>query len=177
MKTLLAVACAVFLLSLFSCGTTKEGRWSEHEIALRGYESDFRPSDYDPDVRTLIKEERDTVTHPPGDRTNPPPTLSTETVQGFRVQVFSTSDFSNARAKQAEAELVFPDEWVYLVYEPPTYKVRIGNFLVRFEADRFVALAADRGFPYAWIVPEKVFKAPPPPPRPAPQTQGNTGNK
>jgi hypothetical protein len=83
---------------------------------------------------------------------------------GYRVQLISTTSIDEAKARKLYAESLFPAEWFYLQYDPPTYKIRAGNFLIRFDADRFRSQAVERGFAGAWVVPEHVFKNPPPPP-------------
>jgi hypothetical protein len=85
-----------------------------------------------------------------------------ETVQGFRVQVFSTTSIDEANARKAELEEAIPQERVYLDFDPPTYKIRAGNFLTRYDADRFVRFLSDKGFTGGWAVPQRVFKNPPP---------------
>ena len=94
------------------------------------------------------------------ERTNPydPPIV----VQGFRVQLFSTPEIDEANAKKAQAEAAFPDEWFFVVYDQPTYKVRGGNFVNRSAADAFAKHLTQKGFPDAWTVPEKIVKNPRP---------------
>ena len=132
---------------------------------LKQQESDFRPSDHDPDLtrargRGIVLLPSDSAAA--GDTSS---STEEEEIQGFRVQIFSTTNIDAAKAKQSEAESYFPGEWFYMQYDPPTYKIRAGNFRQRFEADRFTRLAAEKGFTDSWTVPEKVFKHPPHPHR------------
>jgi hypothetical protein len=85
-------------------------------------------------------------------------------VQGFRVQILSTASIDSANARLREAAEAFPSEWYYLEYDAPTYKVRAGNFLTKYEADRFAKQLIERGYKTAWTVPQRVYKNPPPPP-------------
>jgi hypothetical protein len=130
------------------------------------FESDFRPSDHD----TLAARSTNAGAVPPAQEREIPGnpaqgTAEEELVPGFRVQIFSATDIDAAKGKKLEAEADFPSEWFYLVYDPPAYKIRGGNFLQRYEAERFVKLAAEKGFTDSWAVPEKVFRQPPPPSR------------
>ena len=140
---------------------TRDSPSSPAQDAMGRYEADFRPSDHD----TLPTSPSQTGTpllrqlDNPGNAAAP----EGELVQGFRVQIYSTTDIDAAKAKKLEAESYFPSEWFYLQYDPPTYKIRGGNFLQRYEAERFVKLAVERGFGDSWAVPEKVFKQAPPP--------------
>ncbi len=92
-------------------------------------------------------------------------------VQGFRVQLFSTSEIDDANAKKAKAENSFPDEWFYVVYDQPTYKLRGGNFVNRTAADAFAKHLTGKGFPDAWTVPEKIVKNPRPRTQTHPESQ------
>lgn len=59
------------------------------------------------------------------------------TQPGYRVQIY----FGNQRIKANEAKtnflMKYPDEDVYLIYQHPNYKVRVGDFKSRLEAYRF----------------------------------------
>ncbi|MBP1691969.1 MAG: sporulation protein [Bacteroidetes bacterium] len=152
------------LVLLSGCGSTKEVKGSESKATqdeIRQFESTFQPSDYDPaKAQPADRHPRlvDTSNVELADDLAVP--ANQETMQGFRVQVFSTTNIDVARVRKAEFEAAFPDEWFYVEYEAPTYKLRAGNFKNRFEADRFARTLTDQGFPEAWAVPEKVFKSP-----------------
>jgi hypothetical protein len=159
---------------LAGCAGTKETEKPTPTIdeTLKKYEAGFRPSDYDPEPKT--RSGRPGLTEgdvPDSAAVEPETNTSMEQVAGFRVQLFATTDIDAANAKKVEAEGEFPEEWIYVEYDPPTYKVRAGNFQSRIEADRFVKLAAGKGYKDAWPVPERVYKQPPPPPRAAPATE------
>jgi hypothetical protein len=164
MKSIALLLIPAALLSACSPGreTTHESPAAAAGDAMGRFESDFRPSDHDtlpaPPSHAdapLLRQNRDN----PGNAA----AQEGELVQGFRVQIYSTTDIDAAKAKKLEAESYFPSEWFYLQYDPPTYKIRGGNFLQRYEAERFVRLAAEKGFGDSWAVPEKVFKQAPPP--------------
>ena len=170
MKSTPAVLISAALLC--SCAPSREaareGTPRGAQDPLGVFEADFRPSDHDtlaPPVAhagpPLFRQNRDTA----GIGSPAAPDADVELVQGFRVQIFATTDIDEAKAKKLEAESDFPSEWFYLQYDPPVYKIRGGNFLQRYEAERFVHLAADKGFTDSWAVPEKVYKQPPPPQR------------
>lgn len=90
------------------------------------------------------------------------------TVQGYRIQVYSTLDKNTALQQEEEAKSwwrankdsaptgLFSDDLdVYVVYIQPYYRVRIGNFTSRDAADRARSFLAQR-FPDAFIVPDAV---------------------
>ena len=148
---------------LTSCGATKDSSGGDR---LRDYEATFRPSDYDLPLGEVFTESHLAAATDSGTTTvlpAPPPELT----QGYRVQLFATTGYDEAMQLKAIAEGQFTDEWFYVVYDAPTYKVRAGNFLERYEADRFAKLLAERGYKDSWVVPERVYVTPPPrPPQP-----------
>jgi hypothetical protein len=155
---------------LCACSAGKEpARESTGQDPLSHYESDFRPSDHDTLPPAPAPAGRP-QTGPESDNGGVPPPVGGEgdLVSGFRVQIFSTTDIDAAKAKKEEAESDFPSEWFYIQYDPPTYKIRGGNFIQRYEAERFIRLAVEKGFTGSWAVPEKVYRQPPPR-TPAPQ--------
>ena len=166
MKSIAVLVIPAALLSACSPGreTTHETPASAAQDPLGRYESDFRPADHDTLPAPLSHADAPLLRQNPDNPGNAAAPEG-ELVQGFRVQIYSTTDIDAAKAKKLEAESYFPSEWFYLQYDPPTYKIRGGNFLQRYEAERFVRLAAEKGFGDSWAVPEKVFKQAPPPTR------------
>lgn len=84
-----------------------------------------------------------------------------ELVPGWRVQICALTDESAARKMQQRADDVFEKYQsfkVYLTYDSPYYKVRIGDFTSRAEADRLLKIANQKGFPDAWVVRTNVMK-------------------
>jgi hypothetical protein len=154
-------------LLIAGCGTSRDtaGAAGDPNAQLHGYESDFQPSDYDPEPAPGRPVSQSPLDRPEGTPTEETPTLSLqEEVQGFRVQVYSTDSIDSAKVKKTEFESLFPREWFYLDYDPPTYKIRAGNFLTKYEADRFARTLADHGYRDAWPVRQRVYKDPPAPP-------------
>ena len=72
-------------------------------------------------------------------------------VIGYRIQIFQTENAEEARNFQKDA-LLHLDIDVYLTYDNPYYKVRVGNFETRFEAEEFLATLENKGYKGAWIV-------------------------
>jgi len=71
---------------------------------------------------------------------------------GFRVQICAVSDEDRAKQIQRDALMKFINEEIYLIYDIPYYKVRVGNCLTRYEADQLQKLAVEKGFEDAWVV-------------------------
>ncbi len=130
---------------------------------LSRYEATFRPSDYDASVNVIKAEEqkqREALQAASVVTTSVP-----ETTAGYRVQVMFTQDIDQANEIRDTLSLEVPEEWVYVVYDAPYYKVRLGNFLERPAANQLLHRVVGLGFKDAWIVPDNVIKnAPPKPP-------------
>jgi len=75
--------------------------------------------------------------------------------KGYRIQILSTQDVFEAEAARKRAEQIF-NEPVYVVFESPYYKVRIGNFTNDLDARTLEQQAKQRGYPSAWIVPSDI---------------------
>jgi SPOR domain len=57
--------------------------------------------------------------------------------KGFRVQVASTNLRDKAFKLKADLLIKYPNEKVYVVFQSPSFKVRMGNFLKREDAEKF----------------------------------------
>ncbi len=70
---------------------------------------------------------------------------------GYRVQVFSTSDYIRALRVDSLARIRWKQN-VYLRFDSPYYKVRIGNARNRDDADQLQRDAIRAGYRNAWVV-------------------------
>jgi hypothetical protein len=61
-------------------------------------------------------------------------TLAIRNQPGFRVQLISTNKRNEANDIKAKVMQLYPDYRTYLEYQPPYFKVRIGDFKTREEA-------------------------------------------
>lgn len=133
----------------------------ENQFRLKDYEKTFRPSDYDPAVESIVEQLQRTEQIRP-DTAAVPETVPPDTVQGFRVQLLASADIEAASQLRDSVSLLLLNDWVYVVYHTPYYKVRVGDFLSRIEANRMSSFLRENGFAEAWVVPDRVLKPPPP---------------
>jgi len=74
---------------------------------------------------------------------------------GYRIQVY----VGNVRQEADNARLVtyqtYPELNPYLTYTPPTYRIRIGDFMTRLEAERYLQQVRQQ-FEAAVVLPEKI---------------------
>jgi len=66
------------------------------------------------------------------------PNGSSIVVYGYRVQVFFGADRKEAYNQQAKFKNLYPDLNTYLSYIQPNYKVRVGDFRSRAEAQKLL---------------------------------------
>jgi len=57
--------------------------------------------------------------------------------KGFRVQVISTANRDEAFKTKNDLAAKFPDQKIYTIFQSPNFKVRIGNFLKKEDAENF----------------------------------------
>jgi hypothetical protein len=55
--------------------------------------------------------------------------------KGFRIQVLNTTSRTEALDAKARLLTLYPDHKTYLMYQAPYFKLRIGNFVERKDAD------------------------------------------
>jgi len=76
-------------------------------------------------------------------------------VEGFRIQLFATRDRFNAEKFQIDLGKIY-DKKIYVIFEAPNYKVRIGNFIDRNRAEKVRSEFSKKGYPSAWIIRTKI---------------------
>ncbi|MFY7898579.1 MAG: SPOR domain-containing protein [Chitinophagaceae bacterium] len=57
--------------------------------------------------------------------------------KGYRIQIISTNNRDAATKAKNEVLALFNDQKAYLTYQSPYFKVRIGNFLKKEDAEKF----------------------------------------
>jgi hypothetical protein len=109
------------------------------------------PEKYPVEV-ALAPESTDSLIAPPG-----PDLLATEREEDtttpkevYRVQIFTSRMYAEARREQAVAEEIFNFP-VHLDYEVPYYKLRVGEFKTREEAEEALPEIKTIGYHAAWV--------------------------
>lgn len=78
---------------------------------------------------------------------------------GFRIQVLNTTDRADAVSTKTKLLQLFPEEKVYLLYQEPYFKVRVGNFRDRGEADGALQ-ELGKSFPGSFVIPSAIEPKP-----------------
>lgn len=63
---------------------------------------------------------------------------SRRNIPGFRIQVINSSNRGKVFAAKTKIYQQYPELKVYLLYQPPNYRLKVGNFKTSDEADVYV---------------------------------------
>ncbi len=96
---------------------------------------------------------------PPQLRTDTTQISLNEMVQGFRVQVGVYMNLNYAIEISDKASGLL-DESVYLDFDPPFYKVRVGDYFLRKDAMELLEKVIIKDFEDSFIIPTTVYKYP-----------------
>jgi hypothetical protein len=78
------------------------------------------------------------------------------TTDGYRVQVISTDDIEEANLVRSELYEQTTRKEVYIVFEPPFYKVKVGDFISKSEAENLRFKLNQLGYSESKVVQETV---------------------
>ncbi|HEY6437626.1 MAG TPA: SPOR domain-containing protein [Ignavibacteriaceae bacterium] len=78
------------------------------------------------------------------------------TTDGYRVQVLSTDDIDEANIVRAEIYEQTSRKEVYIIFEPPFYKIKIGDFTSKSEAENLRFKLNQLGYTESKVVQETV---------------------
>ena len=159
-----AAVMVIFGLIFSGCGSTKpdisEPVQSTQEGASGSAEQDttiFDPMELGDDGILVPRPEKP-VEEPKVAEPAPPPVEERWEIQerpGYRVQIYASNINQSARDVESKASLQFSEE-VHLTYDPPMYKVRVGDCLSKDEADKLRQKAVSIGYKDAWVVRDKI---------------------
>jgi hypothetical protein len=77
------------------------------------------------------------------------------TIDGYRVQLFSSSERNNANALRKKFKQEYPEESIYLIYQQPYFKVRVGDYRTHIEAQQMY-LKYQKTYGQILIIPDKI---------------------
>jgi hypothetical protein len=138
---------------------SKEDTLKENNSSLARYEATLNPADFDQEVEITEKARiQDKQQQTPLEIPKDTMVVQEEAIQGFRIQVFSSSGVDEANlVKNLVQEKFFKDS-VYVEYDAPVYKVRVGDFVKRYEANQRLPEFVEKGYRDAWIVPDQIIQ-------------------
>ncbi len=74
------------------------------------------------------------------------------TANGYRIQIFTSTTRELAEAEALKARERFPADSVYILFQSPWHRVRVGDFPTRQEAEEKIVEAREKGYPDAFWV-------------------------
>ncbi|KAB7732304.1 SPOR domain-containing protein [Rudanella paleaurantiibacter] len=74
---------------------------------------------------------------------------------GYRIQVYVGNERQQAEAAKLQVYQSFPELTAYLSYNQPTYKLKIGDFIRRMDAERYFGQIKQM-MPSAMLQPDKI---------------------
>jgi hypothetical protein len=77
------------------------------------------------------------------------------TMDGYRIQLFSGSERNNANALRNKFKQEYPDETIYLIYQQPYFKLRVGDYRSHIEAQQMY-LKYQKTYGQILIIPDKI---------------------
>lgn len=80
-----------------------------------------------------------------------PGEIDTLNSQSFRIQLFSSKVYGEARKAMVVAKEIF-DRPLFMDYEVPYYKIRVGDFPNRDQAEDYLMRVRSTGYSNAWVV-------------------------
>ncbi|MES1224512.1 MAG: SPOR domain-containing protein [Bacteroidota bacterium] len=78
-----------------------------------------------------------------------------ETIDGYRIQIHFGGEREKAKSVKTKFLQQFPEVPAYEVYQQPNFKVRVGDFRTRLEAQKFMNELSP-SFPSAFIVADDI---------------------
>lgn len=78
------------------------------------------------------------------------------TALGFRIQIFSGSSRNEAYAIQARFQQRYDDISTYITYTQPNYRVKVGDFRSRSEAESFMT-ELRKSYPSVFLFTEQIY--------------------
>ena len=77
------------------------------------------------------------------------------TQEGYRLQIFESSSVEETNRTLQKFERSLKDS-IYMVFEAPLYKLRLGNFVTKKEAEKQKANLNKKGYKNIWIVRSRI---------------------
>ena len=126
---------------------------------LSEYEATLDPSQYDEDVE-VVQKKKEEEEKPAQELQLPKDSIVVQEISqlGFRIQIFSTSNIDEAMKIKINFLAKLPQDSVYVVYDPPIYKIRLGDYPTRYDASIELPTVVGMGYPDAWIVPDNIVR-------------------
>ncbi len=148
----------ILIVLVFGGGTFLTTAWTQES---RDYDESFDPLQLkEPETMLFHEESQHEVARKIASDTASIAISEEETEEqrtGYRVQLVLTPNYQEVDSLYSKVQQMFEGEaQPYLVYDSPNYKIQIGDYKSRGEAEKFKELAQKRGFRFSWVVPSTI---------------------
>ena len=126
-------------------------------VPLSRYEKTFNPSAFDDEIVEIRKQHVRVQEKSAAAQTPDSLVVESEFSQGYRIQIFATGSIDEANAMRQTAAQHILDDSLYVVFDPPVYKVRAGDFRTRAAANMHLSTIVKEGFTDAWVVSDRII--------------------
>jgi len=152
------------LVFIFACASSKHVKTDDPDHTKSTdsrYDESFDPLSLDDEEIVITKKENITEKNTDNNLNNQkviPDNVKMQEVEGYRVQLMATRSIETATMAQQRAVDMFSNlEYkVYLIFEAPLYRIRLGDAVDRRDAELIRDSAKERGYDEAFIVRSKV---------------------
>jgi hypothetical protein len=169
-KTILLIFAFILPLILLSCGTSTESRYNGSGKTAKNEKEKTKnkASEYPENFNLAPYRAKITIkdTSKPNDKSNinvwynyhtQPDTgdvnrIVIRTAPGFRVQVISTDNLDDANKMRSEIYFKTNQKAVYIIFDPPFYKVEVGDFTNLSDAKSLTFKFKQMGYTEARVV-------------------------
>ena len=161
----LGILLSALITLLAGCGSSEGSRKDadsspdvrERKVLLSQTERQFNPSDYDDEIEAVVQQHEIEQQRAASEASKDSLIIESEPTQGYRIQIFATSNIDEANAMRLTTVQRVTEDSVYIVYDPPVYKVRVGDFRTRTEASQKLGALSNIGFADAWVVSDRIL--------------------
>lgn len=129
----------------------------DQRVPLSRYEKTFNPSDYDDEIAEIQKQHVVEQEKAAAEHRQDSVVVESSFIQGYRIQIFATGSIDEANAMRLTAVQRITEDSIYVMFDPPVYKVRIGDFRTRAEANQKLGAIVSLGFADAWVVGDRII--------------------
>jgi cell division septation protein DedD len=174
-----AITTLILLAAIASCGTSTGSRYEKKETTPKTSDADKKA---ERDKRELIEDfditpYKTKISIDENEPANQSPVVSNDVwydypaestpsedsstqdisqVEGYRVQVITTDDLDEANEIRAEIYFKTNHKNIYIIFDPPFYKVKVGDFTNISDANSLVFKLNQMGYSEARVVSELV---------------------
>ena len=85
---------------------------------------------------------------------------SRRTMQGFRIQIVNSTDRNTAIDAKTKVYQLYPELKAYLLFQSPYYRIKVGNFKTRAEAETYMK-SLQRNFPGSIFILKDIIEVKP----------------